>query len=174
MKIKLFHFFTGIFLLGFIFFSCNQKQVIHEEKSKTDVVLMDYGAEPTVLDIDDYSLTNDNFRTVLWTGTKFQITLMSIPVGGEIGLEQHADTDQFLRIEDGEGKVMMGNTEDLLNFVQSVEKDFTIIIPAGKWHNLINTGNKPLKLYSIYSQIEHLHGAVHKTFEEAEEAEHHH
>jgi len=174
MKINLLKLFTGILILGFICLSCNQKLIFKEKKTKTDVVLMDYGAEPTVLDIDDYSLTNDNFRTVLWTGTKFQITLMSIPVGGEIGLEQHANTDQFLRIEDGEGKVMMGDTEDSLNFIRAVEKDFAIIIPAGKWHNLINSGNKPLKLYSIYSQIEHLRGAIHKTFEEAEEAEHHH
>ena len=134
----------------------------------------DYGAEPTVLDIDAYTLSNDNFRTALWTGTLLQVTLMSIPVGGEIGLEQHPDTDQFLRIEDGQAKVMMGDTEESLTFVQTAEKDFAIIVPAGKWHNLINTGDKPLKLYSIYSPVEHPHGTVHKTFEEAKEAEDHH
>jgi mannose-6-phosphate isomerase-like protein (cupin superfamily) len=99
---------------------------------------------------------------------------MSIPVGGEVGLEQHTDTDQFLRVEDGQAKVLMGDTEKSLTFVKTAEKDFAIIVPAGKWHNIINTGDKPLKLYSIYAPVEHPHGTVHKTFEEAEEAEHHH
>jgi mannose-6-phosphate isomerase-like protein (cupin superfamily) len=93
---------------------------------------------------------------------------MSIPVGGEIGLEQHPETDQFLRIEDGQGKVMMGDIKESLTFVQTAEKDFAIIVPAGKWHNLINTGNKPLKLYSIYSPVEHPQGTIHKTVEDDE------
>jgi len=146
--------------------SCNQ--------NPQNVILQDYGAEPTVLNIDAYTMSNDNFRTALWTGTKLQVTLMSIPVGGEVGLEQHTETDQFLRVEDGQAKVMMGDSENSLTFVQIAEKDFAIIVPAGKWHNIINTGNKPLKLYSIYSPVEHPHGTVHKTFEEAEEAEHNH
>jgi mannose-6-phosphate isomerase-like protein (cupin superfamily) len=137
-------------------------------------MLKDYGAAPTVLDIDDYALSNNNFRTALWTGTFLQVTLMSIKVGGEVGLEQHADTDQFLRIEDGQAKVMMGDSENALTFVKTAEKDFAIIVPAGKWHNIINTGDKPLKLYSIYAPVEHSHGTVHKTFEEAEAAEHQH
>jgi len=156
--------------------SCNQNPQNNNatEKESANVVLKDYGAEPTVLDIDAYTMSNDNFRVALWTGTHFQVTLMSIPVGGEIGLEQHPETDQFLRIEDGQAQVMMGDNEDSLTFVQTAEKDFAIIIPAGKWHNITNTGDKPLKLYSIYSPVEHPHGTVHKTQEEAEEAEHHH
>jgi Fe-Mn family superoxide dismutase len=69
--------------------------------------------------------------------------------------------------------VMMGDTEKSLTFNKAVESDFAIFVPAGKWHNIINTGNKPLKLYSIYSPVEHPHGTVHKTQEEAEQAEHH-
>jgi mannose-6-phosphate isomerase-like protein (cupin superfamily) len=92
-------------------------------------------------------------------------------VGSEVGLEQHTDTDQFLRIEDGQAKVMMGDTKESLTFIKAAEKDFAIIVPAGKWHNIINTGDTPLKLYSIYSSAEHPYGTVHKTFEEAEEAE---
>jgi mannose-6-phosphate isomerase-like protein (cupin superfamily) len=126
-----------------------------------------------VLDIEAYTLTNDNFRTALWTGTKLQVTVMSIPVGGDIGLELHPETDQFLRIEDGSAKVVMGDSQESLTFAKTVEKDFAIFVPAGKWHNIINTGNKPLKLYSIYSPVEHPHGAVHKTQKESEEAEHH-
>ena len=168
-------FFAGLLLLGGSNMSCNRNCSANDDaETKTEVALKDYGAEPTVLDIDAYTMSNDNFRTALWTGTKLQVTLMSIPVGGEVGLEQHIDIDQFLRIEDGQAKVMMGDTEDSLTFVQTAEKDFAVIVPAGKWHNLINTGDKPLKLYSIYSPVEHPHGTVHKTFEEAEEAEHQH
>ena len=176
MKIRLFQFLTVLFLVGITTMSCNQNPQNNNatEKESANVVLKDYGAEPTVLDIDAYTMSNDNFRVALWTGTHFQVTLMSIPVGGEIGLEQHPETDQFLRIEDGQAQVMMGDNEDSLTFVQTAEKDFAIIIPAGKWHNITNTGDKPLKLYSIYSPVEHPHGTVHKTQEEAEEAEHHH
>ena len=168
---------ASLLFLGWGFTSCHPKQAneLNETtKATTDVILQDYGAEPTVLNIDDYTTSNSNFRTALWTGTKLQVTLMSIPVGCDIGLEQHPDTDQFLRIEEGQGKVMMGDTEDSLTFIQMVEKDFAIFVPAGKWHNIVNTGDKPLKLYSIYSPVEHPHGTIHKTQEEAEEAEHQH
>ena len=169
---------TGLILFGWFMISCNQNPqsecVTEPETEAVEVTLEDHGAEPTVLNIDAYTMANDNFRTALWTGTYLQVTLMAIPVGGEIGLEQHLDLDQFLRIEDGEAKVMMGDSKDALTFVETAEADFAIIVPAGKWHNLINTGNRPLKLYSVYAPPEHPHGTVHKTFEEAEEAEHHH
>lgn len=141
--------------------------------TKTDVVLKDYGAEPAVLDIEDYTSANTNFRTALWTGTHLQVTLMSIPVGGDVGLEQHPDIDQFLRIEEGKAKVEMGNTKDSLLFTQLASEDFAILVPAGKWHNITNVGDKPLKLYSIYAPVEHPHGTVHKTQKEAMDAEHH-
>ena len=175
MKNKLFLLTTGILLCGWSITSCDcTPQSSHDAKADAAVVLKDYGAEPTVLDIDAYTLSNDNFRTALWTGTKLQVTLMSIPVGGDVGLEQHLDIDQFLRIEEGEAKVMMGDTKDALTFIETAEKDFAIFVPAGKWHNIINTGNKPLKLYSIYSPAEHPHSTIHKTQEEAEAAEHQH
>jgi Fe-Mn family superoxide dismutase len=164
MKTGYLPFYAGLLLLACSIVSCNQT-------AKTGVTLKDYGAEPTVLNIDAYTMSNDNFRTALWTGAFLQSTLMSIPVGGDVGLELHPDTDQFLRIEDGTATVMMGNTKESLTFTQTAEKDFAIFVPAGKWHNIINTGNKPLKLYSIYSPVHHPHGTVHKTQEEAEEAE---
>ena len=174
-----------LLLLGLGGMSCKQKSkssCCAEECPATkkadvkedDVVLKDYGAQPTVLDIDDYTVTNENFRTALWTGTYLQVTLMSIAVGGEVGLEIHIDTDQFLRIEEGEAKVVMGDSQESLTFVKDAEADFAIIVPAGKWHNIINTGKKPLKLYSIYAPVHHPHSTVHKTFKEAEEAEHDH
>ena len=102
------------------------------------------------------------------------VTLMTIPVGGDVGLEQHMGIDQFLRIEEGMAQVMMGDSQDKLDFVRDVEDDYAIFVPAGKWHNIVNKGDKPLKLYSIYAPAEHPHGTVHKTQQEAMEAEHAH
>ena len=163
---------TGLLLLVCITMSCNYNPQNRITKQNADIVLKDYGAEPTVLNIDAYTMTNSNFRTALWTGTKLQATLMAIPVGGDVGLEQHNDVDQFLRIEDGTAQVVMGDTEHSLTFTKTAGKDFAIFIPAGKWHNIINIGNKPLKMYSIYSPVQHPHSTVHLTQEEAEEAEH--
>lgn len=144
------------------------------ETTKQAVVLKDYGAEPTVLNIEEYTLSNENFRTVLWTGGNLQVTVMSIPVGGDIGLEQHMNIDQFLRIESGTGEVVMGDSKDKLDFVCAASDDDAIFVPAGKWHNIVNKGDKPLKIYSIYAPIEHPHGTVHRTRQESEAAEHEH
>jgi mannose-6-phosphate isomerase-like protein (cupin superfamily) len=171
MKTKTYFIIAASLFLGWCITACNcnhGNETDCKTKTETEVILKDYGAEPTVLDIDSYTITNENFRVALWTGSLLQVTVMSIPVGGEIGLEQHPDTDQFLRIEEGEGKVMMGDKEDELTFVQNAEKDFAIFVPAGKWHNLINTGNKPLKLYSVYAPAEHPYGTIHETFEDDE------
>ena len=161
----------GVFLSG----GCTTKSQDsccedHDAKETVHVTLKDYGPEPTVLNIEAATVSNENFRLSLWTGSLLQLTVMSIPVGGEIGLEVHDDTDQFLRIEEGQGKVMMGDTENSLTFVRDVEADFAVFVPAGKWHNLVNTGDKPLKLYSIYAPVEHPHSTVHKT---PEDDEHH-
>lgn len=138
------------------------------------VVFKDYGAEPTVLNIESYTLANENFRTVLWTGGNLQVTVMAIPVGGDVGLEQHNGIDQFLRVEEGTAQVMMGDSADKLDFVKEVADDYAIFVPAGKWHNIVNKGDKPLKIYSIYAPAEHPHGTAHKTQQEAMEAEHAH
>lgn len=138
------------------------------------VVFKDYGAEPTVLNIESYTLANENFRTVLWTGGNLQVTVMAIPVGGDVGLEQHNGIDQFLRVEEGTAQVMMGDSADKLDFVKEVADDYAIFVPAGKWHNIVNKGDKPLKIYSIYAPAEHPHSTVHKTQQEAMEAEHAH
>lgn len=131
--------------------------------------LADYGPYPFTINIERATRQNNCFRFALWTGEYLQLTLMSINVGDDIGLEYHPDLDQFIRIEQGQGIVKMGDREDQLNFQEKVYDDFAIFIPAGKWHNLINTGRKPLKLYSIYAPPEHPHGTVHETKEDAEE-----
>lgn len=129
----------------------------------TAILLKDYGPEPFVVNIEEAAKQNNTFRTALWTGNHLQLTLMSINVGEDIGLEIHPNHDQFLRIEEGRGIVKMGNSKDNLNFERAVYNDYAIFIPAGTWHNLINTGNKPIKLYSIYSPPQHPHGTVHET-----------
>ena len=101
-----------------------------------------------------------------------QMTVMTLQPGEDIGLELHTKTDQFLRVEQGSGIVMMGDAEDNLDFQQRVEDDFAIFIPSGKWHNLLNDSDEPLKLYSIYTPVEHPHGTVHETREEGIEHDH--
>lgn len=133
--------------------------------------LKDYGPKPFAINIEEAAKENENFRTALWTGKHLQLTLMSIDVGGDIGLEIHPHLDQFIRIEEGQGIVKMGTRKDKLDFEARVSDDFIFIIPAGTWHNLINTGNKPIKLYSIYAPPQHPRGTVHKTKADAEEAE---
>ncbi len=133
--------------------------------------LKDYGPDPFVINIEDATEQNNNFRRALWTGKHLQLTLMSIGVGEDIGLENHPHTDQFLRIEEGQGLVQMGDRRDRLDFQKEVKKDYAIFVPAGKWHNLTNTGRRPIKLYSIYAPPEHPHGTVHKSKKDAEDAE---
>ena len=130
--------------------------------------IRDYGPEPFVVNIEEITKENDTFRTALWTGEHLQLTLMSIPVGESIGLEIHPDTDQFIRIEQGDGLVQMGSNKDNLNFQRKVYNNFAFIIPAGTWHNLINVGNIPIKLYSIYAPPKHPKGTVYLTKAEAE------
>jgi len=123
----------------------------------------DHGNEPFVINIENAAKANNTFRTALWTGEHLQVTLMSIDVGEDIGLEAHPHTDQFLRIEEGQGFVQMGDSKDNLFYQRNVSEDDAIMVPAGKWHNMTNTGGKALKLYSIYAPPEHPFGTVHKT-----------
>ncbi len=154
---------------------CRQTPAATEPQTVTEtIVFKDYGAEPTVLDIESYTLANENFRTVLWTGGNLQVTVMAIPVGGDVGLELHNGIDQFLRVEEGTAQVMMGDSADKLDFVKEVKDDYAIFVPAGKWHNIVNKGDKTLKIYSIYAPAEHPHGTIHKTQQESMEAEHAH
>lgn len=137
------------------------------EKMKARVQLKDYGPNPFIVDIEAASKQNRNYRTALWTGEHLQVTVMSIPVGGDIGLEVHHDTDQFLRIEEGQGIVRMGKSRENLSLERKVREDSAIMVPAGTWHNLINTGNEPIKLYTIYAPPHHPHGTVQRTKAEA-------
>ena len=128
----------------------------------------DHGPKPYVLDIEAVTNANDAFRDTLWTGQFLQMTVMSIPPGGEIGAEVHDDHDQFIRLESGKGHLMIGDSPDKLDIDQVVEDDFAAFIPAGKWHNLVNEGDVPVKLYSIYAAPDHKRGTYHATKKDAE------
>ncbi|TKD72261.1 cupin domain-containing protein [Pseudalkalibacillus hwajinpoensis] len=135
------------------------------------VPIKDYGRQPFVFDINEATIQNNTYRTAIWTGDHLQVTLMSIDVGDDIGLEMHPNLDQFLRVEQGQGIVRMGQNKNDFTFEANVYDDFAILIPAGTWHNIINTGNVPLKMYSIYGPPNHPFGTVHPTKADAISAE---
>ena len=125
-----------------------------------------------VADIEQATIENTNFRTVLFTGEHAQLTVMRLGPGEDIGREVHEGTDQFLRIEEGRGQVELSRSEDTVDETHDAEADWAIFVPAGLWHNVVNTGDGDLKLYSIYSPPEHPPNTVHRTKAEAEAAEH--
>ena len=133
--------------------------------------IQDNGPDPNAFDIETATRENDTYRTVVWTGKFLQVTLMSIPVGESIGLEAHPGTDQFLRLDAGRGKCVMGPAEDELTFEQEVTDGWSIQVPAGTWHDVINTGDEPLRLYAIYAPVHHAPGIVQETDEDAERDE---
>ena len=124
-----------------------------------------------VADIERATLENENFRTVVWTGEHSQLTVMRIAPGEDIGKEVHPDHDQFIRIEAGQGRAELGPSEDVVEETHDVGDDWAIVIPAGIWHNVVNTGDGDLKVYSLYSPAEHPPDTVHRTKAEAEAAE---
>jgi len=113
-------------------------------------------------DIERATIENEDFRRVLYTGSNLQLVLMTLPPGCDIGEEVHEDRDQFFRIEEGSGEIRIDGVAN------NVEDDFAVIVPAGARHNVINTGNAPLRLYTLYGPPEHKDGVVHKTKEQAE------
>lgn len=141
--------------------------------SCSSYTVTDYGPKPFFIDINKATQNNDTFRTTLWTGNHLQLALMDIPAREEIGLEVHPNTDQFFRIESGHGLLQIGDRKDHLYLQQPVFDDYAIFIPAGTWHNIINTGNQPLKVYTIYAPPEHPWGTVHQTKAISESYENH-
>jgi mannose-6-phosphate isomerase-like protein (cupin superfamily) len=134
--------------------------------------IRDYGIKPFIFNINHATNMNKNFRTTLWTGKYMQLTLMSIPTGADIGVEMHNNVDQFIRIESGKAKVYIGTNRNDLQEKAYVDGNYAILIPAGTWHNIVNVGRHPLKLYSLYAPPQHPIGTVHPTKEDAEHEEH--
>jgi len=122
--------------------------------------------------IEQLTLDNSTFRTVVYTAGHTQLTLMRLAPGEDIGREVHPHLDQFLRLEAGTARVEYGNTEDVIEETHDVAADWAFIVPAGVWHNVVNTGEDEVKLYSLYSPPEHADGTIHRTKQDAEEAEH--
>ena len=131
--------------------------------------LMDRGPMPFVTELNIVASMNPNYRSTIWTGNLLQLTVMSIPPYDDIGLEMHDDTDQFLFIVDGTGCVQMGPANDNIVFYKPVWTGNGIFVPAGTWHNIVNTGNADLKLFTVYAPPHHPHGTIHKTKADAEE-----
>ena len=121
------------------------------------------GDKPTLLNIRDETRSNMYYRKEVWTGEYLQLTVMSIPVGGEVGLEIHNENDQFIGVEHGVASVYFGATKQGVKFVGNVNPNYVIIVPAGTWHNIINEGGTPLKIYSVYAPPHHPKGTIHKT-----------
>lgn len=119
-----------------------------------------------VTDLEKVTQENTNFRKVLYTAKNMQLVLMSLKPQEEIGEEVH-ELDQFIRLEEGKGKAVLNGEE------YEIEDDWGVIIPAGMNHNIINTGEGDLKLYTIYAPPEHMDKTIHKTKQEAMEAEEH-
>lgn len=135
------------------------------------MAISDIGPGPNAFDIETETRENNSYRTVAWSGIHLQVTLMSIPPGESIGLETHPDTDQFLRLDAGQGRVTMGPAKDDLSFTQDVEDGWCVTVPAGTWHDIVNTGEEDMRLYAIYAPVHHAAGIVQETAEDAERDE---
>ena len=118
-------------------------------------------------DIEKLTEENGDYRRVLYTGKHVQLVLMSLAPGEEIGEEVHENTDQFFRVEKGNGEVWIDGKRT------KIKSDDAIVVPAGARHNVINSGHKPLKLYTLYSPPHHRDGFTATTKAEAEASTEH-
>ena len=123
----------------------------------------DQGTKPWVVNIEELTTSNQNFRTTWWTGKQLQMTVMSIQPGEDIGLEVHQKGDQFIRVEEGTARVQMGTSKTNLSYDKTVGDDWAMFIPEGYWHNISNAGNEELKVYVLYAPPEHPAGTIHPT-----------
>ncbi len=123
----------------------------------------DIGPEPQSFDIERETTQNTDYRSVAWSGRYLQVTLMSIPAGSDIGLEAHPETDQFIRLEAGCGHVQMGPTKEHLTFEKEVSDGWCVLVPAGTWHNITNTGSTPMQVYTVYAPAHHAPDKVQPT-----------
>jgi mannose-6-phosphate isomerase-like protein (cupin superfamily) len=118
-------------------------------------------------DIEDQAEGNSDFRRVVYTGKNLQLVLMSLKPGEDIGEEVHKDRDQFFRIEKGKGEVLIDGKRS------KIKGDDAVLVPAGARHNIVNTGEKPLRLYTLYGPPEHRDGTVHATKADAQRMKEH-
>lgn len=122
----------------------------------------DYSNEFFSADLNKIVINNENFRTALWTGNNLQLTLMCINPKESIGTEIHQNVDQFFMVTSGNGMILMGNNQSMSEYKSKLDSGTVAIVPAGKWHNVINIGETPLKLFSIYAPPQHKKETIHK------------
>jgi mannose-6-phosphate isomerase-like protein (cupin superfamily) len=132
------------------------------------MTLNDIGPRPQSFDLEFETIDNPNYRTVAWSGKYLQLTFMSIPVGSDIGLELHPETDQLIRLEKGRGHAQMGPSKDELTFDQEISDGWCVLVPAGSWHNITNIGDQPMQVYTVYAPQHHAPGKVQATMAIAE------
>ena len=123
--------------------------------------------KPFIGNIEDLTDRNGDFRRVIYTGSHMQLVLMALRPGEELGDEVHEDTDQFFRLEEGRGEVVIDGQ------ATPIESDMAIVVPAGALHNVRNTGYGPLRFYTLYAPPQHADGTVHRTKAEADRAHGH-
>ena len=117
--------------------------------------------------IETLTKENREFRRVLYTGRNLQLVLMALQPGEEIGEEVHEDRDQFFRVEKGKGEIVIDGV------TTKIKSDIAMIVPAGARHNVRNTSEKVLRLYTLYAPPEHMDGTVHVTKADADASEEH-
>lgn len=117
-----------------------------------------------IVNIEQETAANEDFRRVLYTAKHSQLVVMSLQAGEEIGSEVH-HLDQFIRCESGQGKAILDGVEHALS------DGFAIVVPAGAEHNIVNTGTEAMKLYTVYAPPNHRDGVIHKTKTDAEKDE---
>lgn len=127
---------------------------------------------PLAFNLEQFAQENSNFRIAVWTGQHLQMTLMSIPVKEDIGLEKHKDTDQIICIKDGQALSTISRFQNSIEQQYFLNRGDVIFIPAGFWHNIINTGMIPLKLISVYAPPNHAPNTIHLTKADAMKEEH--
>lgn len=131
------------------------------------MTIRDVGPQPHAFDLEQATRENRNYRTVVWSGRYLQVTLMSIAPGRAIGLEMHPETDQFIRLDAGRGRVQIGPVPDRMDLDAEVSDGWCALVPAGSWHNLTNIGDGFMQVYTIYAPAHHRAGKVHRTSSEA-------
>ena len=128
-----------------------------------EIKTINSGDRAALVNINDIACANRFYRQEIWTGEHLQVTVMSIPIGGEVGLEMHGENDQLISVEYGVAAIFMGDSKQGVRFVGNANSDYVLLVPAGTWHNVINAGSTPLKLFSVYAPPHHPKGTVHKT-----------